>query len=319
MFVTVSVGKAVRTRSLLLAGCLVFVLAPRRAQASELKAETILAFNHYVQLVESRLNNDLRGGNFLYLDSLPSETREPIMEQIRHGEYYVEELQIQENGMPIPVPYGLIHHWIGIEFIPGATYSRAIAILLDFDKQAQIYKPDVRRSKLLATDGNRSKVYLQYYKKSLVTAVLNAEFDAEYRPLGKARGEIRSYSTRIAEIQDYGEPEEKELPVGKDHGYMWRLNSYWRIEEKDGGVYVQVESVALSRRIPAVFAWIVEPTVRSLSRAVVRNLLTGTLKAVTNSDTSKPSVVGSPAQKPAQAPDSRKENKGNPDKSLKPE
>ena len=318
MFVTGSVGKAVRIRSLLLVGCLVVGLAPRRAQASELKAETILSFNHYVQLVESRLNDDLRNGNFLYVDSFPSDTRGPIIEQIRHGEYYIQELSIQENGLSVPVPYGLIHHWIGIEFIPGATYAQTMAILLDFDRQAQIYKPDVRRSKLLSIDGNRSKIYLQYYKKSLVTAVLNAEFNTEYRPLGNFRGETRSYSTRIAEIQDFGEPEEKELPVGKDHGYMWRLNSYWRIEEKDGGVYVQVESVALSRRIPSVFAWIVEPTVRSLSKAVVRNLLTGTAKAVNNGGPSKASVVGNPVENPAQAPDSRKGNTHNPDSNPKP-
>jgi hypothetical protein len=272
--------KALRIRSSFLAGCLFVGLLPAPAQSADLKPETVRGFDHYVQLLETRMDDDLRAGKFLYMDRLPSEKRVQIDAQIRRGDYYIEQLGMLENGWPVPVPSGLIHHWVGIEFIPGATYSQTIQILLDFDRQAEIYKPDVQQSKLLATDGYKSKVFLQYFKKSLVTAVLNASFDSEYRPLGNSRGEIRSYSTRIAEVQNPGKPEEKELPVGKDHGYLWRLNSYWTIEEKDGGVYVQIESVGLSRRVPPLLAWLINPIVRSLSRAVMANLLTGTRKAV---------------------------------------
>lgn len=273
-------GKAVRIRTLLLAGCLAAGFFPRSARAADLKPETVRAFDHYIDLLEMRMDDDLRDGNFLYIDRLPKDTRQQFYTQIRHGDAYIKQLEIQENGVPVPVPSGLIHHWVGITFIRGATYSQTLAILLDFDKQAQIYKPDVQRSKLLETDGNRSKVYLQYLKKSLVTVVLNANFDSEYIPLNPTRGEIRSSSTRIAEVQDPEESTERELPVGKDHGYLWRLNSYWSLEEKDGGVYVQMESVALSRRIPAPIAWLIGPIVRNLSRVVVRDLLASTCKAV---------------------------------------
>ena len=63
-------------------------------------------------------------------------------------------------------------------------------------------------------------------------------------------GNEQSYSTRIAEVENAGKSNERELPVGNDHGYIWRLYSYWRIEEKDSGVYVQGESIGLSRTIP---------------------------------------------------------------------
>jgi hypothetical protein len=275
--------KAERIKSLLLLACLVAALFPPPAHAAELKPETVRAYDHYVHLLEMRMDEDQHSGNFLYIDRLQGDTRAQIYEQIRQGDPYIQPLVIKEKGLPVPIPSGLIHHWVGISFIPGATYSQTIKILLDFDKQAEIYKPDVQKSKLLERDGNRSKVYLQYLKKSLVTVVLDANFDSEYLPMGESRGEIRSYSTRIAEVQNSGEPDEKELPVGMDHGYLWRLNSYWRLEEKDGGVYLQIESVALSRRVPALIAWLINPIVRNLSRDVIRNLLASTCKAV-NSD-----------------------------------
>jgi hypothetical protein len=275
--------KAERIKCLFLLACLVAGLLPLSANAAELKPETVRAYDHYVQLLEMRMDDDQRSGNFLSIDRLPGDTRAQIYEQIRRGDPYIQPLDIKENGLPVPIPSGLIHHWVGISFIPGATYSQTIKILLDFDKQAEIYKPDVQKSKLLERDGNESKVYLQYLKKSLVTVVLNANFDSKYLPLGESRGEIRSYSTHIAEVQNSGGPDEKELPAGMDHGYLWRLNSYWKLEEKDGGVYLQIESVALSRRVPALIAWLINPIVRNLSRAVIRDLLASTCKAV-NSD-----------------------------------
>jgi hypothetical protein len=128
----------------------------------------------------------------------------------------------------------------------------------------------------LESNGKKSKIYLQLYKKSVVSVVLNANFGADARLISKTRGETWSYSTRVAEVRNPDEPDEHELPEGKDHGYLWRLNSYWRIEEKDGGVYLQVESMALTRPVPAIFGWIVH----NLSRSVVANLLSSTVKAV---------------------------------------
>jgi len=90
----------------------------------------------------------------------------------------------------------------------------------------------------------------------------------------------KSCSTRIAEVEDAGKPDEHELPVGNDHGYVWRLYSYWRIEEKDGGVYIQVESIGLSRTIPWAIAWFVNPLVQSIPRSVLSQLLESTRKAV---------------------------------------
>ncbi len=39
----------------------------------------------------------------------------------------------------------------------------------------------------------------------------------------------------------------REKPEGKDRGFLWRLNSYWRYQQVDGGVLVECESLTLSR------------------------------------------------------------------------
>jgi hypothetical protein len=265
---------------LMLVACLLPGLSALPVLATELKPETIAAFDHYTQATETRIDNDLRSGHFLYLDSLPGQARRKTVAQIWQGGLYIEQLLSTEDGLPIRAPFGLIHHWIGIAFIPHVTLSQTLDVLLDYRRQEEIYKPDIRRSKLLARDGNRSKLYLQLFKKSMVTVVLNGEFDVDFHMVSSSRAETRSRSTRIVELRNPGEPDEHELPVGNDHGYLWRLNTYWRIEEKDGGVYIQIETVALSRKIPTGFAWLFAPTIRKLSREVMANLLTQTRNAV---------------------------------------
>ena len=276
-------GKARRTTTILLAGWMLagVLVLTRCAHASELHPQTVAAFDHYVHLTESRMDDDLRDDHFLYIDSLPAERRNEIEAQVRRGDFYIEQLHTLEDGRAIHVPSGLVHHWIGIAFIPREAFSQTLHVLQDFEKYEQVYRPDIRKSELLEREGNISKTYMQLYKKSLVSVVLNANFDAEYRPLSSKRAEFRTFSTRIAEVKDPGEPDEHELPVGNDHGYLWRLNSYWRFQDRNGGVYLQIESIALSRTVPFEIAWLVDPAIHNLSKAVVANLLNATVKAVT--------------------------------------
>ena len=47
---------------------------------------------------------------------------------------------------------------------------------------------------------------------------------------------------------------------------MWRLNTYWHMEEKNGGVYIQCEAVSLSRDIPTGLGWMIAPFVESVPK-----------------------------------------------------
>jgi hypothetical protein len=75
-----------------------------------------------------------------------------------------------------------------------------------------------------------------------------------------------SDTTEVREIKSYGEADKRSLPAGSGSGFIWRLHSIARYEERDGGVYVEVQAVALSRDVPASLAWLVNPMVSRFSR-----------------------------------------------------
>jgi len=103
--------------------------------------------------------------------------------------------------------------------------------------------------------------------------------------LSDTRAHSRSHATRIAELVNPGQPGSPEKPVGNDRGFLWRYHTYWRLEEKDGGVYVELESIALSRSIPAVFRWLVNATIRRIRRDSAQRFLTSTRSASGTSST----------------------------------
>ncbi len=255
-------------------------LAGTSARAEQLKPETAAAFEHYIAVTEARMDDDLRLNKFLVMDRLPDLQRKEAYDQLQHGQIYIEELHTLDGRQPIHIPAGLIHHWAGVIFIPKATLSEANAVLNDFENEPEIYKPEIRRAKLIKQNRNQSKIYLQFYKKSIVTVVLNAYFDVSETQLGNTRMQSVSRSTRVVEVVNWDGPDEHERTDGNDHGYMWRLNSYWRIEEKDGGVYVQNESITLTRTVPPLLAWLINPLTKSIPRDVLLHMLTDTRNAV---------------------------------------
>jgi hypothetical protein len=220
------------------------------ARAADLRTETVAAFERYVKLTEQRMTRDT-------YDSLATRGR---------GALFIEPIVTREQGQEIDVPGGLIHHWVGAVFVPGATVEQAVALLQDYDRHARIYQPTVERSKVLARNGDTFTVYLRFMMKKVITVVVNSEHEARFRRDGPDRARSRIVSTRIAEVEDPGTPAEREKPVGRDGGYLWRLNTYWRFLERDNGVYVECESITLTRGIPAGFGWLVRPFVTSIPR-----------------------------------------------------
>jgi hypothetical protein len=250
------------------------------ARPMDLKLETIAAFDEYARTTEAQRDGEIQDGRFLVIDRLPQARRLRVQEQVHGGALYLEQLRTLEGGHVISVPGGLIHHWVGLAFIPGVTLAETLVVLRDYDRYQDIYKPDIRYSRLLQRKGDEFAVHLQFYKESLVTVALNTDFQVNYTQFGDARSQSVSRSTRIAEVEHPGKPDEHEYPVGKDDGYLWRLNSYWRIEEIGGGVYVQIELIALSRTVPPIIMWLVSPLLKSIPRSSISLLLQATHDAV---------------------------------------
>ena len=262
------------------AALIVVALAPP-ARAVQLKPATVAAFDHYVRLAEGTMEGELQSGAFLWVDTLSEKERQAAYEQLRRGEIITHRVEIAEHGKPIIAPNALIHHWVGTAFIPGVTLEQTIQLLHDYNDHARYYQPEVLRSKLLQHTGNDYKIFYRLRKKKIVTVVLDTTYDSQYHQLDAHRAYSNAYSTRIAEVEDPGTPKEHEKPVGDDSGYMWRLNSYWRFWERDGGVYVQLEAISLTRDIPQGVGWLIRPFIESVPRESLMFTLSRTREALT--------------------------------------
>lgn len=244
-----------------------FLLVEPATLDADLQPPTIVAFDRYVKATEARMAAELApGGGFLAIDALPDARRRTARSDARQGGLVIERLTSRDAFRKIDVPDGLVHHWVGLVFVPGAKVEQAVALLQDYDHHAQIYRPAVARSKLVSRSGNDFRVYLRFAMKKGITVVLNTEHEARFDRPAPGRAYSRIYSTRIAEVQDPDTPNEREQPVGRDGGYLWRLYSYWRFLEGDGGTYVQCESISLTRGIPFGFGWLVGPFVTSIPK-----------------------------------------------------
>jgi hypothetical protein len=169
-------------------------------------------------------------------------------------------------GSPIDVDGGMIHDWVGGVLVKGASVEKALAMFQDYAAYKKTFAPEVIDSKLLAHDGDRWTTALRISRRNVFTVTFDTEYAVEYRKLDGGRWAIQSRSTRISELDDDGKP----LPDGAAQGFLWRLNSYWLIEPRPEGVYLECRAISLSRDIPAGLGWIVKPMIASVPRDSLR-------------------------------------------------
>jgi len=270
-----------RTLGLLLALGLAVPQEPELLSA-ELTQAKVAAFDLYVKATEARIDAELkRPGAFLYADGLPESKRATALAALKRGEIYMERMQARDaSGHEMEAPNALIHHWMGAVFVPCATLKEAMELVQDYDRHQDIYKPEVLRSKLVSHNGNDFKIFYRLRKKKVITVTLSTDHDVHYFPVDDKHCYSRSYTTRIQEVADADKPTEKEKPVGNDSGFLWRLYSYWRFEEKDGGIYIECESISLTRDIPWIARWIVGPMVTDIPKESLRMTMGSTRSAL---------------------------------------
>jgi hypothetical protein len=260
---------------------LCLLLATATAGASELRNEAAQGFDQYVRLTERRLQGELGpGGAFLWVDTLPEPRRAVAYARLQRGEVVSSRMQTAGPTDRISTPGALIHHWVGTVFIPGATLSQVLGVVEDYDHHSKYYKPDIEQSRKIEQRGDDFKVHYRLRKKKVITVILDTDYQVRRRFLDASRAYSNSYSTRIAQVEHAGEPDEQELPPGNDGGYMWRLNSYWRFSDNGHGVYVQCEAISLTRDIPAGLNWLVGSLVESIPRESLEFTLKSTSAAV---------------------------------------
>jgi hypothetical protein len=243
------------------------------ANPVQLKPKTVEAFHAYIREAEAAMEQTLHaGGPFLWSDRSSERTQ-----QVRAGQVVA---QFWVGRGPVQVPNGLIHDWIGAALIPNTTIEDTLALIQDYDNHKNIYKPEVIDSRLISHHANNFQIYLRLLKKKIITVVLDTHHDVHYRPLDRTRWICRSYTTRIAEVENAGNPGERALPPDTGHGFLWRLYSYWRFQERDGGVYVECRAISLTRDVPFGLGWAIEPIIQKLPKESLINTLEATRQAL---------------------------------------
>jgi hypothetical protein len=175
----------------------------------------------------------------------------------------------------VAVPGGLIHHWRGNIFIPGANAVGVREVLSDFDHYKEFYAPTV-----VDSHGSEQRLKTRWVTKVAgITSAAEAEYEcvSVVRPGG---GYMETVSTRLQEIRNFGESDEYLLPPGVGSGFVWSLASILNYREADGGTYLDLDAMELSRNIPECFRWVVKPIVNRLSKYYVETTLQQTRAAV---------------------------------------
>ena len=243
--------------------------------------KTAEAFAEYVRATELRNDSELkRGDGLLWIDGLPEAERKRDYAELARGEVLTEQRNAFERRREFTCPGGMIHHWEGVIFVAGARVDDVLRVLEDYDRQAEYYAPDVARSKIESRDGDHFKVFLRFRRQKVITVVLNSEHAIDYFRDSATRAHSRSSATHIAEVGNPGKRNEREKSRDQDNGFLWGMETWWRVEEKDGGVYVQSEVVSLTRDIPAGLGWMIGPFITSIPKETLTFTLEATRKAV---------------------------------------
>jgi hypothetical protein len=169
----------------------------------------------------------------------------------------------------------IIHDWRAAVLAPRAGMDKLIGVLQSYDDYPRHYAPQVTAAKVYGQKGNLWRVFLRLHKKKILTANLNTDYEIEYRPLGPSRWGILSHSTKVAEVDD-----RRELPVGQGHGFLWRLNAYWLLEQRGDGIYIECRAISMSRDVPAALRWVVKPMLTSVPRESLQETLEATVRAL---------------------------------------
>jgi hypothetical protein len=248
---------------------------PAPVNAADLQPQAAQAYDRYIELTSAQVTAELaQAGPYLWVERLSPERRAADEAQLRDGQLVIERLETPDSGKPIAAPGGIIHHWIGTVFVPGATLGQTISFMEDYDHKTEYFKPDIVLSKILRHDGDDYFVHLRFYKKKIITTVIDTDQEIHYQVVDATHAYSRSRTTRVQEVDNPGKPDEKLEAEGHDRGFMWRMNTYWRFEEKDGGTYVECQAISLTRDIPTGLGWMVGSFVTSVPRESLTFTLT---------------------------------------------
>jgi len=235
---------------------LLLLCATSLLHGAELKPETLQAWQQYARTADLAMQRRLGPGQkFLWIDE--NAARGALL---KSGKILAEPMQ---GSGTFQVPEGMIFHWIGAAFVPSVKLDDMLTVIRDYARYDEYYRPLVIRAKVIEKSDDTASFSIRTLMRVMfVTSAMDVGYESRLVRLpAQQRCYITTRSTRIEDIQNYGQPDEKVLEPGQGSGYLWRSESIERYEERDGGVYFEVEALGLSRPIP----WAFRPLVRSIA------------------------------------------------------
>ncbi len=240
-------------------GLLILLTAPVRIMAEPTRA-ALSGFNACVSATEARLGQQHRSqAAFL----APASSAPSSQDRLREGDLLIEQLT------PSPDDHlsgALLHHWRGTAFVHGGTSSDFEQLLRNFKAYPQIFSPEVLQASAERQADGHLQALVRVRQKHVITVVMDSAYDVSFGRLDAQHRYSTSRSTRISEIESPGTGQERVLAPAEEHGFLWRQNTYWTYEERDGGLYLQVESISLSRSVPLGLGWALRPYIESVPR-----------------------------------------------------
>lgn len=246
----------------------------------EAPPSALRAFEEYTARVEARLSQQHRLPDTFLVEASPKTETEA---RLRRGALIIEHISPESEKN---VPGAMLHHWRGTAFVPGATADSFERLMKNFADYPQYFSPEVVRARILTphagTIPDRFVAVMRVRQKHVITVVMDTTYDIVYGRLDAKHRYSVSRSRQVSEIASPGTAREHALSSTEDHGFLWRLNTYWSYEERDGGLYIQIESVSLSRSVPNGLGWAVRPYVESVPRDSLEFTLRSTINALKN-------------------------------------
>jgi len=224
--------------------------------AADLRQETLDAWDQYLHQASAHLLEPPQGP-FLWSDQAPERAR-----RVRSGEVVVSQI----GRGPEAVPSGLIHHWIGAVFIPGVRIEDVIRLIRDYDRYPEVYKPSIVDAKTLSRQSNQDRFEVTVVDKNMFNKrALDTEYDSRFVQVDRSKWYSFAQTMHVQEVTGLADGAPRKIPEGEGSGYIWRLCTISHYQERDGGVYLELEAIALTRSIPASLRWLVNPVVNRLS------------------------------------------------------
>lgn len=240
------------------------------ASARTVSSATLAAYDRYVALTDQRLAAERAGTSpFLWLDRQPAAARDALLARLRRGEVVVEPLETRDEGRPISVPNGLIHHWVGTVLIPGVSADRVVSFVQDYDRYSQVFAPMIQQARVLRHDGDVYTVFMRTYVKKVITVVMDADYVVTYHRPSPTRAWTTNVATHLFQVDGAGTPGEHRVPGDDASGYLWRFTMACAIDARADGVFEQCESITLTRDVPFGVGWIVKPFVTGIPRETI--------------------------------------------------